>query len=163
MPRHRLTHHRLAGLLRAHASDHDRLIAHARRELRHGPVLVQAWMPTILDRGELSVVLIDGRVSHAVRKVPAKGEFRVQIEFGGTYTPTEPTAREAGVARDAHDAAARAHNGGEPLLYARVDLVEPTPDTPAVIELELIEPELFFPNVPEAAPRFADALLARLA
>ena len=50
-----------------------------------------------------------------------------------------------------------------PLLYARVDLVEPTPDTPAVIELELIEPELFFPNVPEAAARFADALLARLA
>lgn len=151
-----------SGMLRAHASEHERLIAHASRELRHGPVLVQSWMPTILDRGELSVVVIDGAISHAVRKVPSEGEFRVQIEFGGTYTPMEPTAREAEVALEAHACAARAHHDGAPLLYARVDLVEPEPGVPAVIELELIEPELFFPNVPEAAPRFAEALLARL-
>lgn len=151
-----------SGMLRAHARETDQLVEHATRELRHGPVLVQRWMPTILDRGELSVVVIDGRISHAVRKVPKDGEFRVQIEFGGTYTPTKPTAREAEVALAAHAHAARAHNHAAPLLYARVDLVEPEPGEPAVIELEMIEPELFFPIVPHAAPRFADALLDRL-
>jgi glutathione synthase/RimK-type ligase-like ATP-grasp enzyme len=151
-----------SGMLRAHAADLDRLIQHAKQELRHGPVMIQPWLGSILDRGELSIVLIDGHVSHAVRKTPKHGEFRVQIEFGGTYTPVTPTPRETEVALAAHAAAVRAHNDNAPLLYARVDLVEPEPDTPVVIELELIEPELFFPNVPEAAPRFAEATLARL-
>lgn len=151
-----------SGLLRAPGSETERLASHASAELRHGPVMVQPWLPSILERGELSIVLIDGVISHAVRKVPKAGEFRVQIEFGGTYTPVEPTPREAEVALAAHDAAARAHAGGDPLLYARVDLVEPEPGSPAVIEMELIEPELFFPNVPDAAPRFADATLCRL-
>lgn len=151
-----------SGMLRAPGSDVEAITHHAKQQLRHGPVMIQPWLPSILERGELSIVLIDGHISHAVRKTPKPGEFRVQIEFGGKYTPVTPTAREAEVALAAHNVAARAHNCGAPLLYARVDLVEPEPDDPVVIELELIEPELFFPNVREAAPRFADATLARL-
>lgn len=151
-----------SGMLRAPGSDTDRLAAHAKGELRHGPVLVQEWLGSIMDRGELSVVVIDGEVSHAVRKVPQGGEeFRVQIEFGGAYTPEEPGAPEREVALAAIEHAARAHHDGESLLYGRVDLVE-VDGRPAVIELELIEPELFFPIVPGAADRFADALLQRL-
>ncbi len=43
------------------------------------------------------------------------------------------------------------------MAYARVDVIgEPT--RPVLIELELIEPDLYFTWVPEAAPRWARAL-----
>jgi hypothetical protein len=46
-----------------------------------------------------------------------------------------------------------------PLLYARVDLLPG--DEPALLELELTEPSLFFAHAPGAAERFARAVLAR--
>ncbi|MEP6560549.1 MAG: hypothetical protein ABJD68_05650, partial [Nakamurella sp.] len=48
----------------------------------------------------------------------------------------------------------------EDLLYGRVDLVGP-PDKPLVMELELIEPEVFLPMSAGAADRFADAVVGR--
>ncbi|MFG0325927.1 MAG: RimK family alpha-L-glutamate ligase [Phycisphaerales bacterium JB037] len=152
-----------SGLLRArydkpHAEEADRVRTHCDALLARGPVLVQPWLPSILDRGETSVVIFEGEVSHAVRKTPAPGDFRVQIEFGGRYEVVEPTHEQRRVALGAWDAG-RAR--GE-ALYARVDLVEPAPDAPAIIELEMVEPELFFPMVDHAADRFTDAVLARL-
>ena len=153
-----------SGLIRfgaGRADEISRVQAHADRcmEQNLGPMLIQPWLPSIVDTGETSVVVIDGEVSHAVRKVPADDDFRVQIEFGGRYTVVEPSKRQAEVALDACAAAESLHG---PLLYARVDLVEPEPGDPALIELELIEPELFFPIVPDAAGRFAGATLRAL-
>jgi glutathione synthase/RimK-type ligase-like ATP-grasp enzyme len=148
-----------SGLDRFAPDDLHAAAAHARILLTRGPALAQAFLPSILDRGELSIVLLDGEVSHAVRKVPKPGDFRVQIEFGGVYTVVEPTAHEIDIAQRAHAALAGAH---APLLYARCDLVEPAPGLPAVIEFEAVEPELFFPLVPGAAARLADLTLARL-
>jgi len=153
-----------SGLVRfstTNANDLARVRAHAERCINSGlgPMLIQPWLPTIVDAGETSVVVIDGEVSHAVRKVPAGDDFRVQIEFGGTYTVVEPTESQREIALASWDAA---NDPASPLLYARVDLVEPEPGEPAVIELELIEPELFFPITPGAADRFAVAALRRL-
>lgn len=47
------------------------------------------------------------------------------------------------------------------VLYARVDLVE-TGDGFRLMELELIEPQLFFRHDPDAARRLARALAGRL-
>ena len=46
------------------------------------------------------------------------------------------------------------------LSYARVDLVNE--DDPVVMELELIEPQLFLGYEPDAAGRLADHVLALL-
>jgi hypothetical protein len=46
-----------------------------------------------------------------------------------------------------------------PLTYGRVDLVA-TPDGPALMELELIEPFLFLDTDPAATLRFAAVLAA---
>ncbi|MBB2923516.1 RimK family alpha-L-glutamate ligase [Cellulomonas cellasea] len=134
----------------AEAADHLRTLTAT------GDVLVQPYLPEIL-AGERSVVVIGGRVSHAVRKTPAAGEFRVQAEYGGTDTAHTPTAAEVEVA---HAALACVPGGPEALLYARVDLVGPE-DAPLLIELELVEPELFLDLAPGSADRFAAALLAR--
>ena len=133
----------------AHADDQAR---------RHGGALVQPLLQSVRERGELSVVLIDGLCTHAVRKAPAEGEWRVQIEFGGAYTLETPGDRERQVAADA----VRALCPGEAPLYARIDLVEAPGVGPAVIEAELVEPELFFAWAPEAADELGRRLARRL-
>ena len=114
--------------------------------------LIQAFVPEVESQGEISLVHLDGGFSHAVRKRPADGEFRVQRDFGGTVERVTPSAR----ARDFGDAVLAAVS--RPWLYARVDLVE-TGRGPVLMELELIEPDLFL--TPAAAARLAGTLLAR--
>jgi hypothetical protein len=80
-------------------------------------------------------VYFAGEFSHAVRKVPAAGDYRVHEYHGGRVLPHEPTRAQFAVA----DAALAAAPGAT--TYARVDLVRLA--DPAVMELELIEPELF--------------------
>jgi glutathione synthase/RimK-type ligase-like ATP-grasp enzyme len=116
--------------------------------------LLQPFVEEVVE-GELSLVFLDGTFSHAVRKRPAERDFRVQVEHGGTVAREEPSPsiveRAAGVvARLAPRA-----------LYARVDGVVVAGEL-AVMELELVEPQLFFGLFPEAADRLAAALVARL-
>lgn len=51
--------------------------------------LFQAFVPEIVTQGEVSLVFIDGNYSHAVRKLPAPGDYRVQSDFGGSYTAVD--------------------------------------------------------------------------
>jgi glutathione synthase/RimK-type ligase-like ATP-grasp enzyme len=114
--------------------------------------LVQAFVPEIASRGELSLVYLDGGFSHAVRKRPAGGDFRVQHDFGGSLEPVTPTDRVLAFGAAVLGALSR------PWVYARVDLVE-SARGPLLMELELIEPDLFL--TPTAAAKLAAALLAR--
>jgi hypothetical protein len=114
---------------------------------------VQPLEPSVLTEGELSLIYFGGEYSHAVRKIPATGDFRVQERHGGDVVGHTPTAIQRDVAAAALAVAPC------PTTYARVDLVRL--DDPAVMELEIIEPELFLGRDPAAADRFA-ALLADL-
>lgn len=124
---------------------------HVDRLATHGEVLLQPYLDAITVEGETSLVFFDGEFSHAVRKVPAAGDFRVQIEHGGRYSVVVPTPEQLLVA----DLALR--QAPAMPTYARVDLVD-IGGLPHLMELELIEPELFFLFVPEAAMEFADLL-----
>lgn len=118
-----------------------------------GDVLVQPFLPTIATVGELSVILFDGQVSHAVRKRPDDGSFLVQIEHGGVYEPVlDPAAEAVALARWVVEAT------GQQLLYARVDLLVDPAGTWQVIELEVTEPNLFMDLVAGAAERLVAAL-----
>ena len=115
--------------------------------------VIQAFVPEIRTRGELSLVFVDGRFRHAVRKFPAAGDFRVQSEFGGGVEPCEAGDEERAFGESVLAAI------GHPWLYARVDLVQ-AGGGPVLMELELIEPSLFFELDPGAAAALADAILA---
>ncbi len=122
------------------------------RPLEASGSLVQEFVPEVGSRGEISLVYLDGAFSHAVRKWPASGDFRVQARFGGSLERVTPPGRVL----DFGDAVLAALT--RPWIYARVDLVE-AGRGPVLMELELIEPDLFL--TPEAAARMAAALLAR--
>lgn len=128
--------------------------AHLSALLSSGDVLLQPFLPDILD-GETSLLFFGGVFSHAVRKVPAVQDFRVQGRHGGVTTAWSATEAELAVA-----AVALAQIAA-PLLYARVDLVS-TATGPLLMELELIEPDLFLSYSPGAFGRFADAIERRL-
>ena len=118
-----------------------------------GDALVQPYVPTIATAGELSVILFDGEVSHAVRKVPAAGGLLVQIEHGGTYEPLpEVPADAATLARWVVEAA------GHDLQFARVDLLVDEVGSWLVTELEVTEPGLFMHLVDGAADRLVTAV-----
>ncbi|MSO53363.1 MAG: hypothetical protein CK533_12715 [Acidobacterium sp.] len=123
---------------------------------RTSGALVQEFIPEIRDRGEVSLIYAGRVFSHAVLKRAADGDFRVQKDFGGAVEPLMPSAGllEFGEAVMAQVPASCA--------YARVDIVE-SARGPLLMELELIEPELYFSIVPGSAERVAQAIVARLA
>lgn len=116
------------------------------------PVMVQPFLESIKTRGECSLFYFDGEYSHSILKRPKPGDFRVQEEHGGSISPM----KAGDELRQTGDAVITAV--GERLLYARVDLVWMDDGSPVLIELELIEPSLYF-NCDEDSPtRFAAAL-----
>lgn len=115
-------------------------------------LLVQPFLASIVDEGELSLFYAAGEFTHMVRKVPATGDIRVQPEFGSDVG-VEPPADEAQAAsRKVLDAI------GRELPYARVDLVRADDGTLRLIELEIIEPQLYLRWAPETARTFASAI-----
>ncbi len=125
-----------------------------------GGVMVQPFLPEIED-GEWSLVFLGGEFSHAVKKRPAAGDFRVQHDFGGTIERCEPDPALVDDASAALRAAAEATDTGlEEILYARVDGVVRAGRL-LLMELELIEPVLFFAQAPGAAARMAELIVSR--
>jgi glutathione synthase/RimK-type ligase-like ATP-grasp enzyme len=122
---------------------------------RHG-VMVQPFLSTIEEQGETSLVFIDSKFTHAIRKLPKLGDFRVQGNWGGTSAPRKASPDELDVAHRVLDCI-----DGEP-LFARVDLVTGQSGNPCLIELELVEPILFFSENPPAAQQLAKAIRRRL-
>jgi glutathione synthase/RimK-type ligase-like ATP-grasp enzyme len=132
-------------------------VAHVRARAS-AAFLLQPYFDSVERRGETSLVYFDGVLSHAVVKTPPPGDYRVQDDYGATDAPHRPDEAEIEVARRALSAVP--FDG--PLLYARVDLLRDADDRPTLVELELVEPSLFFRHDAAAAPRLAKALRARL-
>lgn len=139
--------------------------------LQRQDAMVQPFLPSVRDQGELSLIYIAGRYSHAVRKHPAPGDFRVQSIWGGTFTPANPDPAHLELADRALSQVTRVrrtlvpHSGSKVRrtpLYARVDLVDDLEGRPCLIELELIEPNLYLSTHPPAADALAAAALRLL-
>lgn len=116
-------------------------------------LLIQPFQASVLERGESSLMVFEGRYSHAVLKRPKPGDFRVQDDHGGTVVDYEPTSAEVAAAEQAIAACE-----SRP-VYGRVDLVRDNSGRFAVSELELIEPELWLRRHPSSADLFAAALV----
>lgn len=138
---------------RARAPQHQAAFAAL---LRDEAMLLQPFQPAVLETGELSLVVIAGRCTHAVRKLARPGDFRVQDDHGGTVHPHAPDVAERRFAEACAAACSPAP------LYARVDAVRDGRGALLLMELELVEPELFFRVHPPAAAALAEALARAL-
>lgn len=118
--------------------------------------MLQPLVEEIVRDGELSLVFLDGRFSHAVRKRASSGEFRVQNQFGGS---AELVELPRGVVRAAARIVARVP---VPLLYARVDGVV-VGGRFLLMELEVAEPSLFLELAAGSFDRLARLIRMRLA
>ncbi len=119
-------------------------------------MMIQPLQKNILISGEKSCIVLANRFSHAIRKIPKPGDFRVQEVYGGCVEPYSPTEEEKRFAEDAIAAAPY------PVQYARVDFTEDENNKPVLMELELIEPELFFRFHPQAATALAECIYENL-
>jgi glutathione synthase/RimK-type ligase-like ATP-grasp enzyme len=126
---------------------------HAERLLGHEDLMLQPYLSRVEMDGELSAIFVDGELTHAVRKVPVPGDYRVQDDFGakdyGIEFPDVALARRVVEAVDGR------------LLYARADFLI-SDDGLMLTELELVEPSFFFRHAAYAAERLADAISNRL-
>lgn len=119
-------------------------------------MMVQPFLPAVMDEGEFSLIYFEDVFSHAVVKRAKPGDYRVQPHLGGSELPCEPPVGSRRVAEAALEAAP------EPPVYARVDLIRLADGQLAVIELELIEPSLWLEHAPDGGASFADALMRRV-
>jgi glutathione synthase/RimK-type ligase-like ATP-grasp enzyme len=124
--------------------------AHLAALTARGAALVQPYLHSVDGYGERSIVMIDGELSHAIRKTPRFEGDREKID--GPFA----------VADDEHAVAEAALAPYGDLLYARVDLARDADERPVVMELELVEPSLFFTRGAGSAVRYVAGLRRRL-
>jgi len=125
--------------------------AHLAGLLADRDALVQRYLSSVEDHGERSLIWVEGELTHAVRKSPRFGSDdedvgaavpigeaeRALAELALSATPLEPT-------------------------YARIDVAPGPEGTPVLMELELMEPSLFFPQGPRGLTRLADSVERQL-
>lgn len=130
-------------------------------------IIIQPAIPSVVEEGELASLWFDGEFSHALRKGPilaAGGGF-----LGGAYTEHVAPATMTDATHQACKAVMAAITRmlaerlsiAEPLLYARLDLVNGN-NGPLLLEAELFEPSYFLVTAPGSELRFAQALARRL-
>ncbi|WP_158730017.1 MULTISPECIES: RimK family alpha-L-glutamate ligase [unclassified Flavobacterium] len=119
-------------------------------------LLLQEFMPEIQTLGETSFIFFDKKFSHAVNKKPVSGDFRVQSLYGGKYTLVEPSAELIQKAQKV------VNTFQEDLLYARVDgiVIE---EVLYLMEIECIEPDLYFNLSANSLDQFVPALIKLIA
>lgn len=125
------------------------------------PCVIQPFLDSVINEGEYSLFYFNGEYSHTIKKIPKSGDFRVQEEHGGELITVIPDELQLSTAAKVLAALP------EKSLYARVDILRnpgaQKDDIWQLMEVELIEPSLYF-NMDEASPeRFVQATLNYLA
>lgn len=113
-------------------------------------VLVQPFVASVEHYGERSLIWLDGQLSHAIRKSPRFAGDNERIEGPLPMTDAERALAEAALAPFA-----------DRILYGRVDMAQDDTGKPMVMELELIEPSLFFNRQPGSAERYVQGIVRR--
>ncbi|KAK3263182.1 hypothetical protein CYMTET_27999 [Cymbomonas tetramitiformis] len=134
-----------------------RLQSYVEELLMKGDVILQEYIDAVETCGEYSCIFIAGKFSHGVLKRPVKGDYRVQLEFGGDVEAADipPRVREA-----AERCLSALPEFRAELVHARFDLVDPgPPHKPILIEAELIDSDLFLEECDGATERLAHGIL----
>lgn len=153
----------------AHESAHE-LIA---RILASGrAALVQPFLASVDAVGETAVVIVDGQVSHVLRKRAVLRPDEVapvrSDALGAAEAMYDPDLVRADVAGDDELALAGrvghyvAERFGSTPLHMRVDMVRGPDGDPQLLELEAVEPHLYLTESDTGVARMAAAILRRL-
>ncbi|GAA2344326.1 hypothetical protein OKJ48_33705 [Streptomyces kunmingensis] len=142
-------------------AERDVALRHLARMHAEGlTAMVQPYVAGIDVSGERAVLFYGGAFLHSIRKgaVLAPGVAYDERKVAHpALEPWQPTEAELAVAAAA---LALVPGGAEQLLYARVDLVDGADGQPCVMELELVEPNLFLNTVhPGSVGTVAEAIL----
>ncbi len=140
------------GAYRLSLQDLERMQKEIEAYYANTALMAQPFLNAIASEGEYSLFYFSGEYSHAILKTPKAQDFRSQEEHGADIQPViaNDPLREAG--KKAIDSI------GESLLYARADFVRANDGAGfQLMELELIEPALYFRTDPDSAMRFARA------
>jgi glutathione synthase/RimK-type ligase-like ATP-grasp enzyme len=135
------------------AHDHGAAQRHCDDLARDGVAMVQPYLASVEGYGERSFFFIDGAYTHAVRR---QAVLTQGFEAERPAPLVDPTAAEMALCHATLAALEVAP------LYARVDVAPDDVGTPRLMELELIEPRLYFRENPAAAERLAAAIARRL-
>lgn len=119
-------------------------------------MILQPFQHNIVSKGEVSMMVFNGNFTHAILKTAKAGDFRVQDDFGGSIEIYKPSEKEIVFAEEAVKACP------ELPIYARVDIIEDNIGELAILELELIEPELWFRHHKPAALALAKGVKEKL-
>lgn len=118
--------------------------------------MMQPFMKNIIDEGEYSLFFFNGEFSHCVLKKPKEKDFRVQEEHGGKFKSIIPTEQQKTIGKNI------IYKLAVLPLYGRTDLVRTADNDFALMELEAIEPSLYF-NMDEQSPiRFTKAFVEKM-
>jgi len=112
--------------------------------------MIQPFMQSIINEGEFSLIYFNGKLSHTILKTVGPGDYRVQEEHGGGVITIENPETSLIIAGNKAMSSLP-----EIPLYARVDLVSTPSNSFALMELELIEPCLYFRFNSDSAAKFA--------
>ncbi len=116
-------------------------------------MLIQPFQKNIMEKGEVSFMVFGGKYSHAVLKKAKAGDFRVQDDHGGTVHPYEASPEEIEFVQNV-----MAKCKTVP-VYGRVDVTWDNDGNLALVELEIIEPELWFRKSEKSPEMLADAVV----
>ncbi len=141
------------GVMSTLNTTHGQFINNIKKLLGQGKVLIQPLIHHVTTNGEISLIYFNQSFSHAVKKTPAKNDYRVNHEHGGKESvfKAENTLINWGkqvLEKIPHK-----------VLYARVDVVV-TLSGPLLMELELIEPYLYLEFNGNSPQAFANAIEA---
>ena len=109
----------------------------------------QPFIKNVQIEGEYSLFFFSNKFSHAILKTPKEKDFRVQEEHGAYIISIKPE-------KDLLETAATVLKLVEPVpVYARCDFIRAPDGRFLLMELEVIEPSLYFRMNSKAAGRFA--------
>lgn len=120
---------------------------------KHGDVLVQKYVDSVRTLGEFSTIYFSNGYSYSVNKLPDKDDFRVQYQYGGQYKLIELPKLVA----EQSDFVASLFV--KDCLYTRIDglIYE---DNFYVMEVELIEPDLYLNINPDGIREFVNSVVS---
>lgn len=126
--------------------------------------MIQPYLDAVDDEGETALLFIGGVLSHGIRKGQMLRRGISGAKVAGLFVQEDISARTPTPAQIsmAHDVMANVPGPPGQLLFGRVDLIPDAAGDPVLLELELVEPSLFFAHDPNSPQRFAEAVVRRL-
>ena len=115
-------------------------------------LIFQEFLNSIITQGEISLIFIGCKYTHAVKKIAKKGDFRVQDDHGGSVEVYSANNEEIIFAKSCLDKCPTLP------IYSRVDIIYDNNNELSLGEIEMIEPELWFRNNKDAAKLLANEI-----